>query len=619
MAKKMILVSPVLVCAAVITALVLSGVGGARAEATAAELEQAKAKIVSLLEAGDMAGADAALDELLALADSEQKGRAVHEVAGEYKKVEDFDKTLWLSQYVVDRWPGADYAVWCEMEVALCNIELGNNTAAQSAVDKLSADYASDANQPWTLYLVGQRYDYGRMYDEARGVYEQVAALPTAGQWGQKAQLGAARVEIASLIDSGSWSLAVQELDLMLADFADRPDIAQSLAWLGERFGWARRYGEAKDVFDILIRDYPDSSFAQAAQLWSARMNACGLINQGKDEDALAAVDKLIEDFGSDAGLAEAVYWIGKEYEWKRGTVEDRTTRYEAPDSVYERLIQEFGETSFGQDAEWDKKRLEHRTQIFTLMKDGEPNEVEAAIAAMEADLAGRAELASELYWVGREYEEYPDKYGEAKAMFHRVITEYGESIEARQARVDIGRIDVQNMVLTQKLDSITPALESLEAAFDDKEYLGDTLTRVGTQLYELGEQFELRGEYDVAERYMRKAVEAWRGSVERYPESSLAAGACYFSAVCCRRYLGEYEKAISYYEEVLERWPDYEYAWHAQYSIGDCYEALMDVGAIAESEVLPRMRAAYRGVVEKYPDCRKAKGAALRLRELGY
>jgi len=69
MAKKILLVSPMLVCAAVIAVLVLLGIGGAVSDATVAQIEQQKANIVSLLKAGDMAGAEAVLEGLLAQPD----------------------------------------------------------------------------------------------------------------------------------------------------------------------------------------------------------------------------------------------------------------------------------------------------------------------------------------------------------------------------------------------------------------------------------------------------------------------------------------------------------------------------------------------------------------------
>ena len=71
-------------------------------------------------------------------------------------------------------------------------------------------------------------------------------------------------------------------------------------------------------------------------------------------------------------------------------------------------------------------------------MGNGEPNEVSAAIADMEADFAGREDLVTKLYWLGREYEEYPDKYPSARQKYEQIIGEYPDSVEASQAQLII-------------------------------------------------------------------------------------------------------------------------------------------------------------------------------------
>jgi len=139
----------------------------------ASEIEQLKANTISLLTGGDISGADAALDEILALPDSEVKGQAIQEIAAAYKGAKQYSKAVSLSELVLDKWADADFAVWAQMEIALCRIEVSDETAAQAAVDKLSADYANDANLPGTLYLVGEHYRWAGKYDKAKGVYQK--------------------------------------------------------------------------------------------------------------------------------------------------------------------------------------------------------------------------------------------------------------------------------------------------------------------------------------------------------------------------------------------------------------------------------------------------------------
>jgi TolA-binding protein len=64
----------------------------------------------------------------------------------------------------------------------------------------------------------------------------------------------------------------------------------------------------------------------------------------------------------------------------------------------------------------------------------------------------------------------------------------------------------------------------------------------------------------------------------------------------------------------VVDNWPDYQYAWSAQYLIGSCYEKLKYFGILPVSEADPKIEQAYRAVVEKYPDSAMATSAFLKL-----
>jgi TolA-binding protein len=67
----------------------------------------------------------------------------------------------------------------------------------------------------------------------------------------------------------------------------------------------------------------------------------------------------------------------------------------------------------------------------------------------------------------------------------------------------------------------------------------------------------------------------------------------------------------------VVDNWPDYQYAWSAQYLIGSCYEKLKYYNILPESEAEPRIEQAYKSVVEKYPDSAMVPAASLKLGNL--
>ena len=77
---------------------------------------------------------------------------------------------------------------------------------------------------------------------------------------------------------------------------------------------------------------------------------------------------------------------------------------------------------------------------------------------------------------------------------------------------------------------------------------------------------------------------------------------------------LGQYAEGIEYYQHIVDNWPEYEFAWHAQYFVGMYYERLLRAGGITKSEADPLIEQAYQAVIEKYPDCSLAGHACLKL-----
>ena len=225
----------------------------------------------------------------------------------------------------------------------------------------------------------------------------------------------------------------------------------------------------------IAVQTLPDS-FSKEVQLWSARANVCSLIGKSTDTEVVAATDKLMSDFAGNAGLAEAVYWISKEYEWKKGTTTDRTSWYDTPNSVYQKLMQQFSDTPYGQDAQWDQKRLAYRMKIFKLISEPNQAATDAAIETMITDLKGRPELAGELYWIACGYEEHPDKLLQAKQMYERIVKDCPGTDEAGRAALDVRRRIFGDVLDSGDVNSAYTLLDNFIADFKQNLLPGDCL-----------------------------------------------------------------------------------------------------------------------------------------------
>jgi tetratricopeptide (TPR) repeat protein len=162
--------------------------------------------------------------------------------------------------------------------------------------------------------------------------------------------------------------------------------------------------------------------------------------------------------------------------------------------------------------------------------------------------------------------------------------------------------------------NAVHKVLDNLIADPNDNPDVPDTLFDVGHKYYTKARLKLKDGLGDEVADYYRKAITVWERIIRQLPPSSYTPRAYWCSAVVYSQELGEYLKGIDYYQQIADNWPNYQYAWHAQFFVGMYYEILRNSGALSESEANPKTEQAYQAVVERYPDSKSAPQAALKL-----
>ncbi len=243
-------------------------------------------------------------------------------------------------------------------------------------------------------------------------------------------------------------------------------------------------------------------------------------------------------------------------------------------------------------------------------MGTGEPNEVEAAIADMVADLNGQPTLVTELYWVGREYEEYPEKYPSASGMYEQIIARYPDSAEAGQARLDIPRLEIMTLIGANDVNAAEQAIDTFVADFNTIPYGAESLRRIATEYYLTAGELRRHGLEEQKRQYLQRARGVWGRIIDRTDESfPSTAVAYYFSGVVCRR-LREYQQGVNYFQTVVQNWPDYQHAWLAQYQVVRCYEKLESEGRVPTAVAAAEICRACEKLITDYPDCHEVHEA---------
>ena len=320
----------------------------------------------------------------------------------------------------------------------------------------------------------------------------------------------------------------------------------------------------------------------------------------GDEAAAEAAVKKLLSDFSTDKSLPAAVLGIAATYR--------KSARYQKAIELYQYILEQWPDDEVSIHAQ--------KGIVNSNIALGDEAAAEAAVNKLLTNFNDNPLIARAVWDTGQYYRE-SKKYEKANEFDRYVIDHWPKSEYVMWAKMDMAKTDIGlgNDAAVEK------TIDILIADFNDHPELPTAIFILGEEYY--NKAFNTKGDTNSPdarpEEYYRKALAIWERIIQKLPPSPTTPQAYWCSAVVYSQELGEYQKGIEYYQNVVDTWPDYEYAWHAQFFIGMYYEKLRDSGGIPESEVNPKIEQAYKAVVEKYPDSNSSPYAALKLGQLNF
>ena len=232
---------------------------------------------------------------------------AVDNVAEEYRKVGKYEKARQWHQYVVDHWPQHEDALEAQEGVVISNIVLGNQTAAQAAVDKLISDFNSTAGEiAEAIDNVADNFRQNKDYTEARQLYQYIATSRPTAEYAVEAQADVVRFSILLGDEAG----AQAGIDKLLADFGGHKRAADKVEDLADLYRERQDYIKARDMYQHIVTKWPTTDRAINAQ---GRIADC-CIRLGDETGAQAAIDDMIAAFSNHPQLSELMYFDADEY-----------------------------------------------------------------------------------------------------------------------------------------------------------------------------------------------------------------------------------------------------------------------------------------------------------------
>jgi tetratricopeptide (TPR) repeat protein len=397
-------------------------------------------------------------------------------------------------------------------------------------------------------------------------------------------------------INGGDFAAADTACAQLMSLFSDQQSLPKEVYQLAEAYNKANRGDKAVELCRYIVERWPSSDHA----LWAQRDLTIRSIDADDELSAQAAVDKLLSDFSKHKGISQVIHAVAQHYERVKGNLEKAL-------ELHRYNVEHFSSDIY---AMWSQVEL-----VYSHIRDGNEAGADEAFGKLLTLFAEQPTLPKEIYQVGDEYAKAL-RYDKAELLYRYVIANWPGGEYEMWARTGIIKLDIY----LGNDANVQPALDELIADFNDQPALPEAVFVVGEQYYNQAFSDMNEGLSAEAANNFQKTVAVWEKIIQQLPASAAYTPRFYYiTAVVYSQELSQYTKGIEHYQSIVDDWPDYEFAWHAQYFIGMYYERLLKSGGIEESDALQKIEQSYIAVVENYPDSKSAPHAALDLGRINF
>jgi len=456
----------------------------------------------------------------------------------------------------------------------------------------------------------------------------------------------------------GQLQSAQSKLTQLKTDYADNPELATALYWLGNAYWATDQHSQACQLYQDVI----DTNSTSYEALHANKNLALLDINMAKYENANNTLTTMLSTYTEEPELPQVVYWIANEF-FKAG---QRKQAIQA----YQKVIEIQPQSDFAFKANKNLALLD-----INMAKYENANNI---LTAMLSTYAEKPELPQAVYWIANEFFKAGQTEHSIQA-YQKVIEIQPQSDFAFKANKNIVKIQIKQ----GQLFDANEAYQRFITDFPDSNQLPEAVMGIGNEFYwnkyygsaqivfenllshwpdDYYAMFAARsllaielqnGNYEVANssipqflsRYsshkemhkayvwlmedyyneaakkqdaaaaeilLQKALELGQLRQQTYPDINdpyidPAFHRCLGDS--CRA-LGQYTEAITSYRQLITKYPHYELAWHIQFQIGQCLEKMKEEGRISPEQANSKIRIVYEKLTADYPNCKAVPAA---------
>lgn len=380
-------------------------------------------------------------------------------------------------------------------------------------------------------------FEKNKLYDQAEGIYKTILQNYPNTIYAFEAQ---SKLAIA-YVEMGKTVQAEASIGKLIVDFSGNSDLPKTLYFIAKRWyklGWPER---TRNLYQRLIQEYPESTYAKRARLDMAAEDLLFLSWYGKEEEIRASLDKFIEKFSGNSDLSGVLYDIARQCKEKQ--------RYEIAKNLYQLIVRQYPDSSYAPEAQLNIPKMD----IWSFIDAGRYEEAETAVENLIGAFSDHPSLPPVLHGIATRYQ-MAKQYEKAKNLYQKIIQQYPDSFEASRAQLDIIKCDnILPLMDSGNYVDVLTNIDDLVAKFSTHRYLPQLMGLIEEEYYTRAVRLKKQGSSDEAQKHFQQAAIIAEKAMNLFA-SSLYVRKSYFRAGECYTQLGEYEKAKSIYQQIIQR-----------------------------------------------------------------
>lgn len=270
--------------------------------------------------------------------------KEIYHLTAPFAKARKFETCVRLYNYFLDKRPKDEQAIFARKGLALCYIELGDESAAERAVQMLLSGFAGHKRIAEAVYDLGMHCYRSRKFHRARALHRyNVEHFPK-----QKYAMWSQVEMIKSCIRGGYLQAADALYEKLLSTFVLQPTLATEICRVADTYLAAGNLDKAQKLYTYVLDRSPDNQQILWAKAGKIKLD----IARGDETTVQADMDNLVADFNKHPGLPEAVFSIGEQYRNLalserrkagpgKGLTDKAMNQYNKALAVWERIIKE--------------------------------------------------------------------------------------------------------------------------------------------------------------------------------------------------------------------------------------------------------------------------------------